>query len=136
MADTTFGVKVPEELKEQLQKLIGDSGLTGKDFMQSIVNIYQVEKTKESMPLVAEDLKELQTLTQRINNIYINLGYRIDNIMQGKETEIGVQLQARENIIIDLQSKNESMKEEVEKINANYSNIVNINNELKQRLTS
>jgi len=47
MADTTFGVKVPEELKEQLSKLMQDSGLSGKDFMQSLVNVYHVEKTKE-----------------------------------------------------------------------------------------
>jgi len=70
MSDVTFGVKVPEELKLQIDNLIKDSGLrTGKDFMQSLINSYVLEKTKESLPEVAEDLKELQSLTQRIDNI-------------------------------------------------------------------
>lgn len=132
MADSTFGVKVPEELKEQLQKLMSDSKLTGKDFMQQLINVYQVEKTKESMPLVAEDLKELQSLTQRINNIYLNLGYRIDNVIKIKDTETLEQLQLKDNVIMDLQSKNETVKEEFEKTDNKFTELVNLNNDLNK----
>ena len=42
MADVTFGVKMPEELKKQIEDLMKDAGLrTNKDFMQSLVNSYR-----------------------------------------------------------------------------------------------
>lgn len=134
MADVTFGVKVPEELKEQISKLMSDSGLTGKDFMQQIINTYTVEKTKESIPQVAEDLKELQTLTQRINNIYLNLGYRIENITKLQQEHMQKELQSKDSIITDLQAKIEILKEENYSLNSSYSELVNIKTELNNRV--
>jgi hypothetical protein len=134
MADTTFGVKVPEDLKEQLTKLMQDSGLTGKDFMQSLVNVYQVEKTKEGVPEVAQDLKELQSLTQRINNIYLNLGYRIDNLMKSKEVELQEQLRAKDKIIYNLQLINESLNVEKKELTKTFNTSVNDKNELNTRV--
>ena len=135
MGDVTFGVKVSEELKKQLEDLQKDSGLrTGKDFMQQLLNSYVLEKTKESIPAVAEDLKELQTLTQRINNIYLNLGYRIENINQAQEKEKQELLQSKDSIITDLQARIEILRAENDTLNNNYSEAVNIKIELDQRV--
>lgn len=134
MADTTFGVKVPEELKEQITKLMQDSGLTGRDFMQNLINMYQVEKTKDSIPEVAQELKELQVITQRINNIYLNLGYRIDNITKAKDLEVQQLLSKKEFIIADIQMKNEIMEDENQTLKESYNDIVNSKNELFQRV--
>ena len=106
MSDVTYGVKVPEELKKQLEDLQKDSGLrVGKDFVQQLVNSYVLEKTKENIPEVAEDLKELQVLTQRINNIYLNLGYRIENVTKSQQEQQEKELSNKDSIISDLQSK-------------------------------
>lgn len=135
MADVTYGAKVPEELKKQLEDLQKDSGLrTGKDFMQSLVNSYVLEKTKEDIPQVAEDLKELQTLTQRINNIYLNLGYRIENITKAQKEQQEKELNKKNGIISDLQEKNESSKADFESLTEAYNNIVNQNSEYLQRV--
>jgi Chromosome segregation ATPases len=134
MADTTFGVKVPDDLKEQLTKLMQDSGLTGKDFMQSLVNVYQVEKTKEGIPEVAQDLKELQSLTQRINNIYLNLGYRIDNLMKSKETEMQEQLQRKDAVIATLQNKIEELDSKNELLTETFNTSVSEKDEAIKRV--
>lgn len=135
MSDVTFGVKVPEELKKQLEDLQKSSGLrTGKDFMQQLVNIYQVEKAKESIPVVAEDLKELQTLTQRINNIYLNLGYRIESINKAQEEEKTKMLKDKDSIIKNLQTKIEDLKDQNDNLNNDNSEKVNLINDLYQRV--
>jgi chromosome segregation ATPase len=135
MSDVTFGVKMPEELKQQIDNLIKDSGLrTGKDFMQNLINGYVLEKTKENIPEVAEDLKELQSLTQRINNIYLNLGYRIENITKVQEQDKIQLLSKKDSIILDLQSKTEIITAEKETITEAYNNTVNQNNEHLERV--
>lgn len=134
MSDVTFGVKMPEELKNQINKLMSDSGLVGKDFMQQLTNMYVVEKTRESIPEVAEDLKELQALTQRINNIYLNLGNRIENITKVQQEHAQKELQGKDNIILDLQSKIEALNDENDTLNNDYKNIVNQNIQLNQHV--
>lgn len=135
MSDVTFGVKVPEELKQQIDNLIKDSGLrTGKEFMQSLINSYVLEKTKESLPEVAEDLKELQNLTQRIDNIYLNLGYRIENITKAQQEQQQQLLGKKDSIILDLQSKIEMLSTSKDSLVEENNNIVNLNNEHIQRV--
>lgn len=134
MSDVTFGVKVPEELKRDISKMMQDSGLTGKEFMQSLINVYQVEKTKENIPEVAQDLKELQGLTQRINDIYLSLGYRIENISKVNEKEMQEILSKKESIIGQLQDKIETLKDDKEKIENVHQEVVNERSELCQRV--
>ncbi len=134
MSDVTFGVKMPEELKEQITNLIKESGLPGKDFMQSLINTYHIEATKKNMPQVAEDLKELQGITQRINNIYLNLGYRIDNITKVQQEETNKELNKKDSIISNLQDKITEFNLDKEIISEKYNEIVNLNNDYLNRV--
>ncbi len=131
MADVTFGVKMPEELKKQIDDLMKDAGLrTGKDFMQSLVNNYVVEKTKESIPEVAQDLKELQTITQRVNDIYLNMGYRIENINKANEKESKDQLTKKDSIISSLQDKNNELNNSLEILEGVFNTTLEDKNKL------
>ena len=135
MSDVTFGVKMPEELKVQIESLMKDSGLrTGKDFMQNLVNNYVLEKTKEQLPEIAQDLKELQGLTQRIDNIYLSLGYRIENITKAQHEETVKEMSKKDSIISDLQEKINSLGADKDTITEAYNNIVNQNSEYLQRV--
>lgn len=135
MSDVTYGVKVPEEFKKQLEDLQKESGLrTGRDFLQGMVNCYVVEKTKDSLPEVAEDLKELQILTQRINNIYLNLGYRIENVTKAQREQQQIELNKKDSLISDLQNKLENINIEKDALTKSYDNIVNQNNDYLQRV--
>ena len=87
MKDVTFGVKVPEGLRDEINSLMKDSGLVGKEFMQQLVDTYMLDQNKQSIPEMAQEIKELQLLTHRINEMYIYLGSRFQNIINANEKE-------------------------------------------------
>ena len=87
MKDVTFGVKVPEELRDQINEIMKGSGLVGREFMQQLVDSYLLDKNKQEIPEMAEEIKELQSLTHRINEMYLYLGTRFQNIMNLSEKE-------------------------------------------------
>ena len=73
MADVTFGVKVPEEMKNELSELMKDSSLSGKEFMGLLLASYKLEKGKKENNIFENDLGELQTLLKRVQSIYIHM---------------------------------------------------------------
>lgn len=73
MADVTFGVKVPEEMKNELSELMKESTVSGKEFMGMLIASYKLEKTKENTALFDGDLKELQGLIKRIQSLFVNM---------------------------------------------------------------
>lgn len=73
MADVTFGVKVPEEMKNELSELMKSSTVSGKEFMGMLIASYKMEQAKTSHQLYEAEFKELQGLMQRMQNIYRGL---------------------------------------------------------------
>lgn len=135
MADTkTFGVKVPEELHQEAAELQKKLGLTGEGFLQELIAAFKTEKMKERTPEVAEDLRELQILTRRMDNIYLNLAQRIENINKMKEEEKIELISKKESIIYELQSKIEGVKADYDGLIDAYNNVVNLNNDLNKRV--
>lgn len=126
MSDTTWSVKIPEELKEQVAKLLEESGLTGKDFMKQLISLYQLEKAKQRIPEIAEDINELQIIINRINNIYVNMGERFENIIKAKEEEYKQILQTKDEIIHELQQAISTIKKELDTVKAEKENIDNL----------
>lgn len=138
MADVTWGVKVPEELKEQINRLMQESGLQGKDFMQQVISTYVLEMAKEKTPEIAQDLNELQSLTQRINDIYLNMGHRIENLYEGKRQEVSKLLNKKDEIIREMHDELKDNKDKYENLvelyNEKNNNINDLNKSL-ERLT-
>ena len=123
MADTTWGVKVSEELKDQINMLIEKEGIPAKDFIQQMVNLFSLEKAKQQIPEVAQDFKELQALSQRINNIYLSIAYRTENLSKSAIDEYTKVINKKDNEISKLNeslsttmAKYESMKQEASKL--------------------
>ena len=111
-----------------------ESGMQGKDFMQQLINLYVIEQAKESIPEVAEDLKELQGLTQRINDIYLNIGCRIDNLIKSKNNEMIKEVSKKDKIIKNLQEKIEDKNNQYDNLMDIYSGMVNNEHELKDEV--
>jgi chromosome segregation ATPase len=82
---STWGVKVTEDVKERLKKAMEDSGMEGKDFMEYMVTFYEAHQTKERLPILAQDISELETITRRIVSMYLGMGERIQTIVSDKE---------------------------------------------------
>lgn len=98
----TFGVKVPETLYAEANRLKDEFG-TGEDFLNQLIIAYKSEKVKEIIPLVATDITVLQTLTKKIFEIYLNLSYSIETISQSKDEEMTDKLEKKDLIISSLQ---------------------------------
>ena len=132
MADVTWGVKVPEELKEQINRLMQESGLQGKDFMQQMINLYVLEIAKDRTPEIAQDIRELQSLTQRINDIYLNMGYRMENLYETQRRDMDRQIKKKDQIINELDDKLKDNKTKYDKLVELYNEKVNTINELNE----
>jgi sulfur carrier protein ThiS len=116
MADInkTFGVKVPELLHSEATELMKKLDLSGEGFLTELVNVYKSEKAKEDVPIIAEDLRDLQALSQRISGIYLNMAYKIENINKASEQNKQEELTKRDSTISDLQYKNSELNKSVE----------------------
>ena len=80
---TTWSVKMTDGLKEKISGSLQESGLTGKEFMEVLLNTY--EQVKKDRPEITPDLDELETLTKRICAIYVNVGERITTLLNDKD---------------------------------------------------
>jgi len=97
MADTTYSVKISEEDQERLKALVNESGFSNKDFLIHLLSIYELQKAMETTPILTADIKELETLTHRINAIFVNISERIatlqhdsaEQLKQARETSAG-----------------------------------------------
>lgn len=135
MADTkTFGLKVPEELHKEASNIMKLLDLSGEDFLNEMIRAYKSERTKEKIPLVAKDLKELQVLTGRIYDMYLNLSYGIENISRSKEDEMNDKLEKKESIIISLQDKVNELTEKTDMLTSSFNNAIEDKNNLDKQV--
>lgn len=122
MADVTFGVKVPEEMKNELSELMKESTVSGKEFMEMLIASYKLEKTKGENSLFDGDLKELQGHIKRIQSIFMNMMEKssMEIMSQQKECEKkineGIEVQDKLKNLIEEQKQ--ILKDEQDKLKA------------------
>lgn len=141
MKDVTFGVKVPEDLRDEINEMMKDSGLVGREFMQQLIDSYMLDKTKQEIPEMAEEIKELELLTHRINEMYLYLGTRFQNIIatrQKEKEQIGKNAEEEkksyEESLEEYKSKANSIKEEILKIQEELKSSQKTNQELSKKI--
>lgn len=135
MAETkVFGVKVPEGLHAEASKLQKEFG-TGEDFLKELISIYVVDKTKQQLPEVAEDLKELQSLNRRTNDLFLNIAGRIESMKSDKDNEYKCAVENKESIIVALQTKINSFKIEKEDLISRNKVLVNHNDTISKEVS-
>jgi len=69
----SYAVKLEPGVKEELQELIQTEKGTGGDFIKLLLDTYKANKLIDAVVDSKADLKELNTLTTRIYNLYANL---------------------------------------------------------------
>ncbi len=113
MSDVTFGVKVTEEIKNELSELMKTKALSGKEFMQLLLTTYKTEEAKQEDPLLESDLSELQMLLQRIQNLYLNMNERSKMILTQSDKEYDEALKKQRLENEDLKDKNSALEHKV-----------------------
>ncbi|HHX63192.1 MAG TPA: hypothetical protein GX707_21140 [Epulopiscium sp.] len=141
MKDVTFGVKVPEDLRDEINEIMKESGLVGREFMQQLVDTYMLDNTKQEIPEMAQEIKELQLLTHRINEMYVYLGTRFQNSISSTKKEkeemnkeVAQEKKNYDEEIEKYKSKVERVKEEVLRLQEEISNVKKENNKLNEKI--
>jgi chromosome segregation ATPase len=134
MSNKTFGLKVPDELYNEASNLMSVLDVSGEEFLNTLIASYKTEKTKEQIPLVAKDIKELQGLTRRIFDIYLNLSYGIENIARDKEEEMNNKLEKKDSIIFSLQEELNQLTDKSENITTAFNEAVEDKNILEKEV--
>jgi chromosome segregation ATPase len=122
MADNkVYGVKVPDELFQEASRLQKEFN-TGEEFLNALLSSFKFDKAKGKIPEIAEDFKELQALSLRIDNIYLNLAYRIQNISKIKDDEMMDKLQKKDSIIMSLQNNVDNLTTDKDTLTTAFNN--------------
>lgn len=118
--DSTWSVRIPDEMKEKISGLVSESGLNSKDFLAQIIQVYELKNAKDTQPLLGSDIDELSCITGRINSIFINIGDRITSYLKQKEEESHLKLEEKSQM---LELFHKRIKEQDEKILLYQDNI-------------
>lgn len=134
MAQETWGLKLDSDLKEKLQSIIKEDFESSKDFMESLVGLYELNKIKKGDNVLVAEVEELEQLTNRINMIFINANARINTMLQDKDVKAGEQQQYKDKMIERLQNDIQKLEEEKGHISSINDELVNINTEHLQQV--
>lgn len=84
MADAVLSVRIDEELKQKFLVLAQENGVNNKELMEVMVSQFELAQIGDGSTQFNQDLEELQRITKRMNDIYINMFERT----QVRELEI------------------------------------------------
>jgi hypothetical protein len=104
--DAILSVRISDELKQKFNELAQSEGVNNKELMEQVVKYYELNRAKEEDSNMSEDIKELQIITSRMADIYINIVER-NNIKALEVKNI------HRNEVIDSNKEAEKLKEEV-----------------------
>ena len=134
-----LSVRISDELKQKFNELAQSEGINNKELMEQVVKYYELNRAREENSNMSEDIKELQTITSRMADIYINIVER--NNVKALEVK-----NIHRNELIDKNTEVEKLKEEItllkeenKKINTLGKDIFDakhINKELQENIKS
>ncbi|MBW9148093.1 hypothetical protein K2F40_03760 [Clostridium sp. CM028] len=104
--DAILSVRISDELKQKFNELAQSEGINNKELMEQVVKYYELNRAREGDSAMSEDIKELQTITSRMADIYINIVER-NNIKALEVKNI------HRNELIDNNKENEKLKGEI-----------------------
>lgn len=135
MADNTpFSVRMEQEDKEKLLQMIQESGRSNKDFMSTLLSAYELNRAKIEIPDIAKDIEGLQALTQRINDYYVNIGKRIEDIQKSKDVEFTKEVEVYKSRIETLKAENEKVNNDFIGLQQSYNGISTDYEDIKKQL--
>ncbi|MGH4140024.1 hypothetical protein [Clostridium sp.] len=120
--DAILSVRISDELKQKFNELAQSEGINNKELMEQVVKYYELNRAREEDSNMSEDIKELQTITSRMADIYINIVER-NNIKALEVKNI------HRNELIDSNKETEKLKEEVILIKEENKKIITLEKE-------
>ncbi|GCD10364.1 hypothetical protein [Clostridium tagluense] len=137
--DAILSVRISDELKQKFNELAQSEGINNKELMEQVVKYYELNRAREEDSNMSEDIKELQTITSRMADIYINIVER-NNIKALEVKNIHRnELVDKNNDLQKLKEAINVLKEENKKINTlekDLSDAKHISKDLQESIKS
>jgi len=118
--DAILSVRISDELKQKFNELAQSEGINNKELMEQVVKYYELNRAREENSNMSEDIKELQTITSRMADIYINIVERNNTKALEVKNIHRNELVEKNNQIEKLKEEITLLKEENKKEEANY----------------
>lgn len=134
MSQETWGLKLDSELKEKIQEIIKNNFDSSKDFMEQLVSVYELNQLKQEENVLVSEVEELESLTRRINSIFINANARINTMLQDKDLFAEKQVEVKNQLIERLQNSITNLEHEKVELNNEVDDLKNINEEYKEEM--
>ncbi len=134
MAQETWAAKMDVELKTKLQEIIKSNFDSSQDFIERVLELYQLDQLKVGSQVFKDEIEELEALTRRINGIFINANEKINTMLIDKEREEASKLVLKEQLIGSLQEKIEELKQEKEQMSSMNEGLYHTNQEYKKEM--
>lgn len=133
MAQDTWGLKLDSELKEKVQSIIKNDFESSKDFLEQLVNLYNLNKLKQEGGVLSSEIDELESITKRINNIFINANEKVQSLLTDKDIKANEQVSLKQNIIERLQNTIKELEEDKERISGINDTLVESNTDYQNK---
>ncbi|MGL5381727.1 hypothetical protein [Clostridium sp.] len=134
MAQETWGLKLDAELKEKVQDIIKSDFESSKDFLEQLVSTYELNKIKQGESVLTSEVEELESLTRRINGIFINANARVNTMLRDKDVQAEKQVELKSQLIERLQVNISKLEQEKVDAANKLNDIDKLNEEYKEEI--
>jgi DNA repair exonuclease SbcCD ATPase subunit len=132
----TWGVKMPEDLKEKISGLLKESGLQGKEFVECLVALYESSNMKQNQPLLTQDLEEVETIARRLLSIFTNIGERVTVTLRDREDQYNSKFNQQHEISNMLHGKVKDLEQEINDLKGSNDHLRQVAEEVtKEKVT-
>ncbi|MCU7212429.1 coiled-coil domain-containing protein [Turicibacter sanguinis] len=130
MADAVLSVRIDEELKQKFLVLAQENGINNKELMEVMVSQFELAQIRDGSTQFNQDLEELQRITKRMNDIYINMFERTqvreleiknkESILRHKQEEEIAALNEKLEIIEQKDKELQGLKDKLKKMSQDF----------------
>lgn len=137
---STYAVKLGGEVKQELLQLLEgykerSTGANSGDFIKTLLEVYKTNKIVGNVVGGDAELKELNTITNRIYKIYSNLIDRNNTNNNSLQGEFAEQLTQKDITISNVKNRLEELKESNEVLEGVFNTVVEDKKELENTNT-
>ena len=133
---STYAVKLDGEVKQELQILLEGykegTTFTAGDFIKTLLEVYKVNKIVNKVSGTEADIRELNTLTNRIYGLYSNLLERNQININNLQIEFAKQLLEKDLVNNNSKTKIQGIEKEYEDLQIAYNSVCGGNESLEK----
>ncbi|MGC8544772.1 hypothetical protein [Athalassotoga sp.] len=132
MADTTYSVKIDEELKDRIMNAIKNSGVTGKEFFSKLIESYEAQNAGHEDRV--KEFSELEGHLSRIKALYSGLIEDSKLEVESINSECKKEIEEKDKLLQNMTEKHKGLSDELSKIKSAFEESENEKNTLKKNL--